>query len=169
MDTKLIGSNDKDRYLRLLAGLSLWFSLALFIMVSLSLRRFTTPAAALSPADAAPDAATAPATTTNVHTAVPHADTSPLNTFQPAQHASRPSAPAKADKNGPAELNPARQKPRQKFSLRSPTGAAGRSNVTLADAHFIGTDSKKWRTAVPTYAKVRYESVYPGVDLVHNK
>jgi beta-propeller repeat-containing protein len=33
--------------------------------------------------------------------------------------------------------------------------------------YFIGNDPKKWRTDVPTYAKVKYEGVYPGVDLVY--
>ena len=33
--------------------------------------------------------------------------------------------------------------------------------------YFIGNDPKKWRANVPTYAKVRYENVYPGVDLVY--
>ncbi|MHB8654557.1 MAG: beta strand repeat-containing protein [Terriglobia bacterium] len=33
--------------------------------------------------------------------------------------------------------------------------------------YFIGNDPKKWRTNVPTYAKVRYSGVYPGVDLVY--
>ena len=33
--------------------------------------------------------------------------------------------------------------------------------------YFIGNDRSKWRTNVPTYAKVRYESVYPGVNLVY--
>jgi len=32
---------------------------------------------------------------------------------------------------------------------------------------FIGNDPKKWRTNVPTYAKVKYKDVYPGVDLVY--
>jgi hypothetical protein len=44
------------------------------------------------------------------------------------------------------------------------TGAAelpGKSN------YFIGNDAKKWRTNVPTYAKVKYAGVYPGVDLVY--
>jgi hypothetical protein len=31
--------------------------------------------------------------------------------------------------------------------------------------YFIGNDPKKWRTNVPTYEKVRYHNVYPGVDL----
>ena len=33
--------------------------------------------------------------------------------------------------------------------------------------YFIGNDPKKWRTNVSTYAKVKYQNVYPGVDLVY--
>ncbi len=33
--------------------------------------------------------------------------------------------------------------------------------------YFVGNDPKKWRTNVPNYAKVKYEGVYPGVDLVY--
>jgi hypothetical protein len=32
--------------------------------------------------------------------------------------------------------------------------------------YFIGNDPKKWHTDVPTYAKVKYAGVYPGIDLV---
>jgi hypothetical protein len=38
---------------------------------------------------------------------------------------------------------------------------AGTSN------YFIGNDPKKWRTNVPTYAKVKYEGIYSGIDLVY--
>ncbi len=31
--------------------------------------------------------------------------------------------------------------------------------------YFIGSDPKKWRTDVPTYGKVKYAGVYPGIDL----
>ncbi len=33
--------------------------------------------------------------------------------------------------------------------------------------YFIGNDRSKWRTNVRIYAKVRYQSVYPGIDLVY--
>jgi uncharacterized repeat protein (TIGR03803 family) len=33
--------------------------------------------------------------------------------------------------------------------------------------YFIGNDAKKWRTDVPTFARVQYRNVYPGVDLVY--
>ena len=31
---------------------------------------------------------------------------------------------------------------------------------------FIGNDPKKWRSGIPTYGKVSYPQIYPGVDLV---
>jgi hypothetical protein len=40
-------------------------------------------------------------------------------------------------------------------------GLAGTSN------YFIGNDPAKWRTKVPTYAKVKYEGIYSGIDLVY--
>jgi len=33
--------------------------------------------------------------------------------------------------------------------------------------YFVGKDKSKWRANVPTYGRVRYASVYPGVDLVY--
>jgi hypothetical protein len=37
---------------------------------------------------------------------------------------------------------------------------AGRVN------YFIGNDPRKWHTDVPSYARVKYAAIYPGVDLV---
>src|SRR5438046_1972794 len=34
--------------------------------------------------------------------------------------------------------------------------------------YFIGNDPAKWRPNVPTYAKVRYEGIYPGIDLIYH-
>jgi Chitobiase/beta-hexosaminidase C-terminal domain/Bacterial Ig-like domain (group 3)/Beta-propeller repeat len=34
-------------------------------------------------------------------------------------------------------------------------------------SYFLGNDPAKWHTAIPTYAKVRYVGVYPGIDLVY--
>src|SRR5437899_1332050 len=34
-------------------------------------------------------------------------------------------------------------------------------------SYFVGNDPKKWRANVPTYAKVEYRDVYPGVNLVY--
>jgi photosystem II stability/assembly factor-like uncharacterized protein len=33
--------------------------------------------------------------------------------------------------------------------------------------YLVGNDASKWRTNVPTYSKVKYQSIYPGVDLVY--
>ena len=33
--------------------------------------------------------------------------------------------------------------------------------------YFRGNDPRKWRTGIPTYAKVRYRGVYAGVDVVY--
>jgi len=33
--------------------------------------------------------------------------------------------------------------------------------------YFIGRDPTKWRTKIPTYSKVQYTGVYPGIDLVY--
>ncbi len=33
--------------------------------------------------------------------------------------------------------------------------------------YFIGNDPRQWRTEIPTYSKVKYEAIYPGVDLVY--
>src|SRR5437016_2944333 len=33
--------------------------------------------------------------------------------------------------------------------------------------YFIGDDAAKWRTNVPTYARVHYQDLYPGIDLIY--
>src|SRR6266699_1817546 len=45
--------------------------------------------------------------------------------------------------------------------------ASGLEELPGKANYFVGTDPAKWRTNVPTYAKVRYEQVYPGIDLVY--
>ena len=51
-------------------------------------------------------------------------------------------------------------------------GANPNVNLTPSDLlpgksnYFIGNDPKKWRSGVPQFARVHYENVYPGIDLV---
>jgi len=33
--------------------------------------------------------------------------------------------------------------------------------------YFIGNDSNKWHTDIPTYSQVKYQGLYPGVDMVY--
>ena len=34
--------------------------------------------------------------------------------------------------------------------------------------YLIGNDESKWHTSIPTYSRVKYEGVYPGIDLVYH-
>lgn len=51
-------------------------------------------------------------------------------------------------------------------------GANPNARVTGADPlpgksnYFLGNDPSKWRPGVPQFARVRYENVYPGIDLI---
>ena len=45
--------------------------------------------------------------------------------------------------------------------------AAGQEELPGKVNYFIGNDPAKWRTNVPTYARVKYREVYRGVDLVY--
>ena len=50
----------------------------------------------------------------------------------------------------------------------NPNATAGGADELPGKAnYFIGSDPQKWRTQVPTYARVKYANVYPGVDLVY--
>ncbi|MCH7499689.1 MAG: SBBP repeat-containing protein, partial [Nitrospinae bacterium] len=43
----------------------------------------------------------------------------------------------------------------------------GEEKLASISNYFIGNDSSKWRTNVPNYGKVRYQEVYPGIDLIY--
>jgi hypothetical protein len=45
--------------------------------------------------------------------------------------------------------------------------AAGIDELPGTSNYFIGNDPAKWRTNVPTYARVKYAGIYPGIDLVY--
>src|SRR5262245_4049446 len=45
--------------------------------------------------------------------------------------------------------------------------ASGLDELPGRTHHFVGNDPTRWRTHVPAYAKVKYEGVYPGIDLVY--
>src|SRR5258706_10018566 len=49
----------------------------------------------------------------------------------------------------------------------SSAAAAGCDELPGKANYFIGNDPAKWRTGIPTYARVRYRDVYPGIDLVY--
>jgi uncharacterized protein (TIGR03437 family) len=47
-----------------------------------------------------------------------------------------------------------------------PQRAIGIEKLPGISNYFIGNDPTKWRTDVPHYARIQYEGVYPGIDLV---
>ena len=50
---------------------------------------------------------------------------------------------------------------------RQDARSAGVHQLPGISNYFIGKDRSKWRTHVPNYAQVKYDAVYPGVDLVY--
>jgi hypothetical protein len=57
-----------------------------------------------------------------------------------------------------------------RMKLRNANPAAkitGTDELAGTSNYFIGNDRAKWRTNVPTYAKVKYEGIYSGIDLVY--
>jgi len=44
---------------------------------------------------------------------------------------------------------------------------AGQQELSGRINYFTGNDSLRWHRNVPTYARVEYQEVYPGVDLVY--
>ncbi len=43
----------------------------------------------------------------------------------------------------------------------------GREKQSGIVNYFIGSDPARWKSRIPTYAKVEYQQVYPGIDLVY--
>jgi uncharacterized repeat protein (TIGR01451 family) len=65
-----------------------------------------------------------------------------------------------SDKNSPVV--------RMRLAGANPAAAAsGSSPLPGKSNYFIGNDPAKWHSGVPQFARVRYQGVYPGVDLVY--
>jgi hypothetical protein len=57
---------------------------------------------------------------------------------------------------------------RMQLAGANPAAAAtGTSQLPGKSNYFIGNNPARWHSGVPQFARVRYESVYPGVDLVY--
>lgn len=55
-----------------------------------------------------------------------------------------------------------------KLEGANPTPAVeGKEQLPGIVNYFIGNDPAKWRTNIPTYAKVQYQDAYPGIDLAY--
>jgi hypothetical protein len=53
------------------------------------------------------------------------------------------------------------------LGARAAGGVQGVDQLPGHNNYFIGRDPSRWRTNVANYSKVKYQSVYPGVDLVY--
>lgn len=43
----------------------------------------------------------------------------------------------------------------------------GQDGLTGTANYFEGTDKSQWKTAIPTYKRVSYKGIYPGIDVVY--
>jgi uncharacterized repeat protein (TIGR01451 family) len=73
-----------------------------------------------------------------------------------------PSSPAKL-----ASTNPPSTVRLQLIGANTAAKAEGVDPLPGKSNYFVGNDPAKWHTDVPTYAKVRYTNVYPGIDLLY--
>ena len=149
---------------------------ALFLTGNEAVLSFTTPSAVTNPLSANRQSRFESGNPWATSLQLPGLAGQPQRTTSAGTHAAKSSIPVLIE-------NPQLQTANS-LSLRSPkpeprvvrlrlVGANAHAAVAGADElpgkvnYLIGNDSKKWRTNVPTYAKVRYRNVYPGVDLVY--
>ena len=57
--------------------------------------------------------------------------------------------------------------PMRLVHARANLAPMGEDRLSATVNYFVGNNPANWRTRVPTFAKVRYEGVYPGVDLTY--
>jgi hypothetical protein len=57
---------------------------------------------------------------------------------------------------------------RMEFIRSGPTPqVSGESSLPGKANYFVGQDPSRWHTNIPTFSRVKYTGVYPGVDLVY--
>lgn len=59
-----------------------------------------------------------------------------------------------------------------RVEIRLPGANTGTKAMALDELpgksnYFVGNDRRKWRAGVPNYRRIRYSSIYPGIDLVY--
>jgi hypothetical protein len=82
--------------------------------------------------------------------------------------------PEPSTKGEPARVKPEKRAKSTQTAIRmSFVGANPKTRVEGQEGlpgkanYFLGNDPKKWRTHVPTYARVHYQDLYPGIDLIY--
>jgi len=89
-------------------------------------------------------------------------DTPPVATLRPAAFSAGVTQPSNSSGKGlkieTANLN---------FEGANPDVQVTGLDATRAKVNFlIGNDSSRWHTNIPTYTRVRYANLYPGIDLI---
>jgi hypothetical protein len=86
----------------------------------------------------------------------------------PATYVPHPTGIAPGTGAGQDTSDTARAVVRMQLLRANPTPqVVGLEELPGKTNYFLGNDPQRWRTHVPTYAKVHYTAVYPGVDLVY--
>jgi len=80
-----------------------------------------------------------------------------FNTPHPSDHPDSKAGPARTDSVLRMRLVGANPSPQ----------VSGVQKLRGISNYFIGNNPSRWRTKIPTYRQVRYESVYAGVDLLY--
>ena len=69
----------------------------------------------------------------------------------------------------PSVDSPATTAMRLRFlGTNTATTVVGIEKLPGQSNYFVGNDPRQWRTQVPAYARVRYEGIYPGIDLIYH-
>jgi hypothetical protein len=88
-----------------------------------------------------------------------------MKVFEPSKHIS-----AKERRRSPEAYNTA---PNSSVVHLRTVNANPAARITGVDPlpgttnYFLGNDPKNWHTNVPSFARVKYENVYPGIDLIY--
>jgi len=86
--------------------------------------------------------------------------------MNPANHGKDVAQPLKARIERPGKVTGTAL--RMAFLGANPDSrVAGRDELPGQANYFIGNDPAKWRTNVPTFARVHYQNLYPGIDLLY--
>jgi len=91
-------------------------------------------------------------------------DTETAMVLRRSRHADKLQAPGR-EKPDPEDVE--QTAVRMKLEKASqPRRMIGLEKLPGISNYFIGNDPTKWHTDVPRYARIQYEGVYPGIDLV---
>src|SRR5262245_9448981 len=53
-----------------------------------------------------------------------------------------------------------------RMAFGGPSRVEGIEEMLGVVNYIVGSDPKRWRTNVPTYAKVKYRNIHPGIDFI---